>query len=62
MNDVQPITHGGVDRGYKLCRCVECKEESVCTPSNDFYTIESDTGPLHCEKCMLKRAKTRASS
>lgn len=46
------ITHGGMDRGYKLCRCDDCGEESICTPENDFYTTENnDNGPLKCERC-----------
>jgi len=47
-----PITHGGPFRGYKLCECHVCGEQSVCTPSNDFYTRgNDDLGPLECEKC-----------
>jgi hypothetical protein len=48
------ITHGNVYRGYKLCRCARCQEESVCTPDNDFYTMgRDDDGPLYCAGCML---------
>lgn len=49
------ITHGGPDRGYKLCRCSDCGVEAVCTPMCDFYTLPgNDTGPLLCETCVLK--------
>jgi hypothetical protein len=51
------ITHGGSDRGYKLCRCCDCGEESICTPDNDFYTTANDdNGPLKCERCFAKYA------
>ena len=47
-----PITHGGTDYGYKLCKCAKCGVERECTPSQDFYTLgDDDTGPLHCFKC-----------
>lgn len=50
------ITHGGVDRGFKLCKCTGCGEVSLCTPSNDFYTRTEDglEGPLYCERCTLE--------
>lgn len=50
----KPITHGGVDRGYKLCQCHECKVVAECTPLFDFYTTdEEDSGPLICERCLM---------
>lgn len=51
-NNMEPITHGGTDAKNKPCRCYKCKEVSVCTPFNDFYTLgEDDLGPLYCEAC-----------
>lgn len=49
-------THGGEDIRYKLCRCSECKRESYCSPSNDFYVrADSDVnGPLVCESCLTR--------
>lgn len=50
-----PITHGGADRCWKLCRCSECGREEVCTPSFDFYTRGDDgEGPLVCERCLTE--------
>jgi hypothetical protein len=51
-----PITHGGTDRGYKMCQCSRCKRVSECTPSNDFYGGEGD--PLLCWACMLAGEQT----
>ena len=46
-----PITHdGGVDRCWKLCRCVVCGVEAECTMIFDFYSEEVG-GPLKCECC-----------
>lgn len=56
------ITHGGTDRGYKLCRCHKCGVESVCTPSNDFYTTESVDEPLKCEACLREYIMLRNAS
>ena len=51
---VGPITHGGSDARYKLCRCSVCGLEAVCEPLCDFYTRPDDpTGPLFCEVCIL---------
>lgn len=48
------ITHGGVDRGYRLCRCSKCEHVSRCTPDNDFYTAKEDpNGLLCCERCVV---------
>jgi hypothetical protein len=50
---VTPITHGGANRGYKLCKCSVCAKEEVCTPNRDFYVVTEDgpEGPLYCEDC-----------
>ncbi len=48
---VDVVTHGGTDRGYKLCRCHQCGQGSICTPTNDFYTTRSEDEPLKCETC-----------
>lgn len=51
MNEV--ITHGGVDRRYKLCKCSVCGVVDTCIPTTDFYTKSKDpTGVLTCSKCM----------
>ena len=50
MNNNEVITHGGTDRGYKICRCSNCNREEECTPQRDFYTT-IDNGPLYCETC-----------
>jgi len=57
MNDKQeqPITHGGVDRGHKLCKCSECGTVATCTPLFDFYT-RAEAGlssELVCEVCIM---------
>lgn len=60
--NIVPITHGGTDRGYKLCKCSKCGAEEVCTPRRDFYTLRGDTkGPLHCEDCFRKWCATEVS-
>jgi hypothetical protein len=47
-----PITHEGVDRRYKECKCNRCKGVSQCTPMFDYYTIAGDpSGLLYCEIC-----------
>jgi hypothetical protein len=49
-------THGPVETCLNQeCRCCRCGEESVCTPSNDFYTRTKDpaNGPLYCEPCLM---------
>lgn len=52
---VRPITHGGTDARYKLCRCSVCGLEAICEPMCDFYTRPGDpSGPLFCEVCILK--------
>lgn len=48
-----PITHGGTDRGYKACKCSRCGKVDICTPTRNFYTTDSETGPLVCEPCLL---------
>lgn len=62
MNDetlgtkANPIKHGGVPRGYKVCECQTCKRVAVCHPGFDFYTEPgTDEGPLFCEGCMRGR-------
>lgn len=51
-----PITHGGTDRGYKLCKCAKCGDEHQCTPTRDFFTLRDDpTGLLYCESCMMSK-------
>jgi len=47
----EPITHGGTDRGFKLCKCSECDTVKRCTPHQDFYTTDAGNGPLLCELC-----------
>jgi hypothetical protein len=55
--ETEPITHGGTDRGYKLCKCAKCGDVSVCTPFNDYYTARgSDNGPLFCGNCIFALA------
>lgn len=59
LDDV--ITHGGVDRAYKNCRCAECGKVRQCTPSHDFYTErDNDNGPLFCYGCLISRANVRS--
>lgn len=50
----KPITHGGTDRAYKLCRCSECGIVQQCTPAFDFYVRndQPEDGPLTCERCI----------
>lgn len=63
MSQETAITHGGVDRAYRLCRCSICGQESRCTPDNDFYTVSSDpAGPLQCDRCMHSGLDTDASA
>jgi late competence protein required for DNA uptake (superfamily II DNA/RNA helicase) len=53
-----PITHGGTDRGDKLCRCSRCGRESRCTMFDDYYTLHGDdNGPLYCERCIMLAAE-----
>lgn len=47
----EPVTKGGVDRGYKLCQCGECGIVEECTPRRDFYTTKDPLGTLLCESC-----------
>lgn len=63
-NTDEVLTHATGDRGYKLCQCFACKEVSLCTPNNDFYTKTADGpgGPLYCEKCMLAAAQEMAAA
>lgn len=53
----QPITHGGADRGYKLCKCSECGTVATCTPRFDFYTrVEAgELSALVCERCVMSK-------
>jgi hypothetical protein len=60
-----PITHGGTNRQYKLCRCSDCGVEEFCTPSNDFYVrgkagdqlslVDTADRLLVCEACVMVR-------
>lgn len=50
----EPITHGGADRRWKLCKCSKCDCVETCTPSFDFYTTE-ENGPLLCEVCFWRK-------
>jgi len=60
MDETEVITHGGTDRGYKVCRCAACGYTAKCTVSNDFYTIgEDDSGLLYCESCLYSEARRR---
>lgn len=52
------ITHGGEDRGYKLCQCSVCGIRATCTPAFDFYTTTDATGLLKCETCFWDYART----
>lgn len=46
----RPYTVAGpTDRGYKFCRCSECKEIGLCTPNSDYWG--NDGEPLLCEPC-----------
>lgn len=58
LNDPAPITHGGTDRRYKRCKCNNCGVIETCTPSHDFYTTNSATGPLLCQSCFWEYART----
>ena len=54
------VTHGGSDRGNRLCRCSACGFESLCTPFCDFYTRPDDPeGPLLCENCVMAAENPR---
>lgn len=63
----KPITHGGSDRGYKMCKCRRCEIVTKCTPRFDFYTTDDEgNGPLICERCLmvewlLKTKKNRSN-
>lgn len=57
-----PITHGGTERGYKVCKCSQCSVEELCTPSRDFYTTDSPTGLLLCETCFWNRAEEQLNT
>jgi hypothetical protein len=48
------ITHGGIPRSYKLCKCNNCGIVEKCTFSRDFYTTTDKNGPLLCQTCMWK--------
>ena len=52
------ITHGGVERGYKLCQCSVCGTVATCTPSFDYYTTVDPVGLLKCETCFWDYART----
>ncbi len=40
-------------RWDRICECFHCKEQDVCTPRTDFYTLAGwDDGPLFCENCI----------
>ena len=56
MSEQPPITHGGTDRGYKVCQCSECGIVHECTPRFDFYTrFEAGLdSPLVCERCLIQ--------
>jgi hypothetical protein len=56
MTKQKAITHATEEYGGKLCKCVVCREEAVCTPSWDFYS-EEPGGPLKCECCMMVNLK-----
>lgn len=43
------ITHDGLPRAYRICRCSVCGTEAECTPRFDFYG--SNGAPLKCETC-----------
>lgn len=51
------VTHGGSDRGGKLCLCSSCGAVERCTPARDFYTTIHETGPLLCEDCFWQHAR-----
>jgi hypothetical protein len=54
----EPITHGGVNYGYKKCKCGECGVVDTCTPSRDFYTKDGEpNGLLYCWNCLTKDCK-----
>lgn len=53
----EPITHGGPDRAYKLCKCSKCGLVEQCTPHRDFYTTDDLKGPLLCETCFWQYAR-----
>lgn len=59
IHQPEPITHGGTDRGYKICKCNQCGIVTECTPSFDFFTTDSDTGPLICEPCLMVNMRNR---
>lgn len=47
-----PLTQGfHGERGWKWCRCVNCKTVARCTPDNDFFYFRGRDG-LYCFKCM----------
>ncbi len=49
------ITHGGMPRSFRICRCSRCGLTRLCTPTTDFYTRPSDgeQGPLYCYVCLM---------
>lgn len=48
-----PITHGGVDREYKVCTCHRCNITVLCTPIFKFSPRYNDpNGPLYCAFCL----------
>ena len=50
-------------RGWKLCKCNECGEEAICTPSHDFYIEDADkdleSAYLYCKGCLIARHRKR---
>lgn len=62
-SDDAPITHGGFDRSYKVCKCGGCGTEALCTPSHDFYTLtEQPDGLLYCFHCLIRAHENQKST
>jgi hypothetical protein len=53
------ITTKDYDRAYKLCKCCECNQIAVCTPTFDFYDTEDHGDGILCEGCFRDYARNK---
>ena len=57
--NTNPITHAGVDRCWKVCKCSKCGIIAQCIPIFDFYGDDNKKEPLICENCFRKGLKEK---
>ena len=57
--NTNPITHAGVDRCWKVCKCSKCGIIAQCIPIFDFYGDDNKKRTVNLRELFSKRLKRK---